>query len=89
VEAISAARSVAAATKWTEWSGLPGSDNLTKTLCAQEWGAPSQNKGNASDVTAALASASTKISATYEQPYVRHAPIGLFVAVADRTAAMA
>jgi CO/xanthine dehydrogenase Mo-binding subunit len=82
-EAISAARSVAAATKWTEWSGLPGSDNLTKTLRAQEWGAPSQNKGNASDVTAALASASTKISATYEQPYVRHAPIGLFVAVAD------
>jgi nicotinate dehydrogenase subunit B len=82
-EAISAARSVAAATKWTEWSGLPGSDNLTKTLRAQEWGAPSQNKGNASDVTAALARASRKISATYEQPYVRHAPIGLFVAVAD------
>src|SRR6266404_2360220 len=46
-------------------------------------GAPSQNKGNASDVTAALARASRKISATYEQPYVRHAPIGLFVAVAD------
>jgi len=82
-EAISAARSVAAATKWTEWSGLPGSDNLTKALRAHEWGAPSQSKGNAAEVTAALGNASRKISATYEQPYVRHAPIGLFVAVAD------
>src|SRR5882757_106280 len=82
-EAISAARSVDATTKWTEWSGLPGSDNLTKALCAHEWGTPSESKGNAADVTAALAKASRKISATYEQPYVRHAPIGLFVAVAD------
>ena len=32
---------------------------------------------------AALASAAKTISATYEQPYVRHAPIGPFVAVAD------
>ena len=29
-EAVSAARSVAAATKWTDWSGLPGSENLTQ-----------------------------------------------------------
>jgi CO/xanthine dehydrogenase Mo-binding subunit len=34
-------------------------------------------------VKAALASAGKTISATYEQPYVRHAPIGPFVAVAD------
>ena len=32
---------------------------------------------------AALARAAKTISSTYEQPYVRHAPIGPFVAVAD------
>ena len=82
-EAISAARSVAAAMKWTEWAGLPGSDNLTKAIRAYKWGAPAQSKGNAADVTAALASAPKTISATYELPYVRHAPIGPFLAVAD------
>jgi len=82
-EAINAALSVASGTKWTEWSGLPGSDNLTKALRAHEWGAPSESKGKSVDVIAALASASRTISASYEQPYVRHAPIGPFVALAD------
>jgi nicotinate dehydrogenase subunit B len=82
-EAVGAARSVAAGTKWTEWSGLPGSDNVTKALRAHEWGTPSESKGKAADVTAAMAAAAKTISATYEQPYVRHAPIGPYVAVAD------
>jgi nicotinate dehydrogenase subunit B len=82
-EAMNAARSVAAGTKWTEWSGLPGSDNLTQTLRAHEWGAPSESKGNPATVTAALAAAPKAISATYELAYVRHAPIGPFLAVAD------
>jgi CO/xanthine dehydrogenase Mo-binding subunit len=82
-EAISAARAVAAGTKWTDWAGLPGSDNLTKTLRAYQWNAPSESHGKAADVTAAVAKAAKKISASYEQPYVRHAPIGPFVAVAD------
>jgi len=82
-EAIGAARSVAANTKWTEWSGLPGSDNLTKTLRAYQWGTPSESKGHAAAVNAALTSAPKTISATYELPYVRHAPIGPFLAVAD------
>jgi CO/xanthine dehydrogenase Mo-binding subunit len=56
---------------------------MTKTLRAHNWGAPSESKGNAVEVTAALASAPKIISATYELPYVRHAPIGLFLAVAD------
>src|SRR6185312_9272578 len=34
-EAINAAQSVAADTKWTDWSGLPGSENLTKALRQQ------------------------------------------------------
>ncbi len=39
-EAVSAARAVAAGTKWTAWSGLPGSENLTKVLREYKWGAP-------------------------------------------------
>lgn len=82
-EAISAAQVVAAGTKWTQWSGLPGSENLTRTLRACKWGPPAVGKGNSGDVAAALAGAAQRISASYEQPYVRHAPIGPFMAVAD------
>jgi nicotinate dehydrogenase subunit B len=82
-EATRAAQAVAAGTKWTAWSGLAGSENLTKTIREYKWGAPDQSKGNVADVTAALASAAKTISATYEQPYVKHAPMGAFVAVAD------
>ena len=82
-EAVSAAQAVAAGTKWTDWSGLSGSENLTKTLRDHKWGAPDASRGNAADVTAALAGAPKTISATYEQPYVKHAPIGPFVSVAD------
>jgi CO/xanthine dehydrogenase Mo-binding subunit len=82
-EAISAARTVAGGSKWTNWSGLPGSENVTKTLRAYKWGPPAESRGKAADTTAALANAHQTVSATYEQPYVRHAPIGPFVAVAD------
>ncbi len=82
-EAISASRAVAAGTKWTDWAGLPGSENVTKTLRAYQWNAPPESRGKAADVTTALAEATKNISASYEQPYVRHAPIGPFVAVAD------
>ena len=82
-EAISAARSIASSTKWTEWSGLPGSENLTQALRSYKWTTPSESKGKAADVEAPLTSAAKKISASYEQPYVKHAPIGPFVAVAD------
>jgi nicotinate dehydrogenase subunit B len=82
-EAISAARAVAATTKWTQWAGLTGSENLTKTLREYHWGAPSETKGKPDDVKAALRSATHTISSSYEQPYVRHAPIGPFLAVAD------
>ena len=82
-EAVQAAQSVADTTKWTDWSGLPGSENLTKAIRAHKWGKPSQSKGKAAETEAALQSATKKLSATYEQGYVRHAPIGPFVAVAD------
>jgi nicotinate dehydrogenase subunit B len=82
-EAISAARSVASGTQWTEWSGLPGSEQLTQTLRAYKWGKPDDSRGNATEVSTALARASRTLSATYEQPCIKHAPIGPFMAVAD------
>ena len=82
-EATLAARAAASSTKWTDWAGLPGSENLTKTLRAQNWGDPSERRQIGGDVSAEMSNAAKTISATYEQPYVRHAPIGPFVAVAD------
>src|SRR5581483_1887873 len=82
-EAINAAQAVAAATQWTDWAGLPGSEDLTRTLRERNWGAPTERKGNSAGVSAALASATHTVSASYEQPYTRHAPIGPFVAVAE------
>ena len=82
-EAISAAPVVAAGTKWTNWAGLPGNENVSKTLRAQKWDAPAERGENAAAVEAAIAKCSKTISAFYEQPYVRHAPIGPFAAVAD------
>jgi CO/xanthine dehydrogenase Mo-binding subunit len=82
-EAISASQAVAAETKWTEWSGLPGSDKLTQTLRSYKWSTPSESRGSAANVAAAFADSAKTISSTYEQPYVKHAPIGPFVAVAD------
>jgi nicotinate dehydrogenase subunit B len=82
-EAVSASRAVAASTKWTEWAGLPGSENLTKTLREHQWGAPSESKGKPDEVHARLNRSAKTIRASYEQPYVRHAPIGPYVAVAD------
>jgi CO/xanthine dehydrogenase Mo-binding subunit len=82
-EVVQAAQAVAANTKWTPWRGLPGSENLTKTLREHKWGAPDQSRGNIADVTAALAHAPKTLSVSYEQPYVKHAPIGPFLAVAD------
>ena len=81
-EAVRAAAAVATTTKWSEWSGLPGSDNVTKAIRSYAWEKPAE-KGKADETKAALASAVKTISATYEQGYVRHAPIGPFVATAD------
>lgn len=81
--AINAAQSLAALTRWTQWSGLPGSDHLTDALRSYKWDRPSESRGDAQKTAAALASSPKTISVTYEQPYVKHAPIGPFVAVAD------
>jgi len=81
-EAVSAARSVAALTKWTPWSGLPGSGDLTAALRSSKWEDVGR-RGDLSKADAGLAAAARTVNATYEQPYVRHAPMGAFVAIAD------
>ncbi|HLJ44733.1 MAG TPA: molybdopterin cofactor-binding domain-containing protein [Bryobacteraceae bacterium] len=82
-EAVCGAKAVAASTQWSQWSGLPGSDGLTQALRAHKWGPPMAAKGDGAEVRKALAAAAHTISASYEQPFVKHAPIGPFVAVAD------
>jgi len=85
-EAIQAADQVAGATKWTEWKGLPGNAKLYQHLREEsDWKAAavakgSTNKGSAETV---LASAKKKLSATYQLSYMKHAPIGPTMAVAD------
>jgi len=85
-EAIRATQQVAAATKWTEWKGLPGDANLfTHLREASDWKTTPVMKSDKTrgDVAPALAAASKKLKATYELPFMKHAPIGPTMAVAD------
>lgn len=81
-EAVSAARQVAGVTKWTEWTGLPGSAGLTAALRKSKF-EDCGRRGDEAKTTAALAKAARTVKGSYEQPYTRHAPMGAFVAVAD------
>jgi nicotinate dehydrogenase subunit B len=85
-EAILAADQVAAGTKWTEWKGLPGNAKLYQHLREEaDWkSAPvEKSKTSKGDVDPVLASAHKKHSATYQLSYMKHAPIGPTMAVAD------
>ncbi len=85
-EAIQAADQVAGGTKWTEWKGLPGNAKLYQHLReAADWKSAPVTKGgnNKGDVEPALASAHKKLAATYQLSYMKHAPIGPTMAVAD------
>jgi len=85
-EAIQAADAVASGTKWTDWKGLPGNAKLYQHLREEsDWtSAPvEKSKGSKGDVAPALASAHKKHSATYQLSYMKHAPIGPTMAVAD------
>jgi nicotinate dehydrogenase subunit B len=85
-EAIKASQQVASGTKWTEWKGLPGNAKLYEHLREQsDWTTAPVAKSDATkgDVGAALASARKKLSATYQLSYMKHAPIGPTMAVAD------
>jgi CO/xanthine dehydrogenase Mo-binding subunit len=85
-EAIQAADQVAGATKWTEWKGLPGNAKLYQHLREEsDWKAAAVAKGstNTGSAETVLASAKKKLSATYQLSYMKHAPIGPTMAVAD------
>jgi CO/xanthine dehydrogenase Mo-binding subunit len=85
-QAIKAANEVAATTEWTSWKGLPGTDNLFEHLREKaDWTALPVTRGatNTGDAGTAFADAAKVHSATYEFPYMKHAPIGPAVAVGD------
>jgi CO/xanthine dehydrogenase Mo-binding subunit len=85
-EAITAALQVAAGTKWTDWKGLPGTTNLHKWLRAEaDWKQTPVTNGakNRGTVKPAISNAAKKLSVSYELPYMKHAPIGPTIAVAD------
>ena len=85
-EAIQASRQVAAATKWSEWKGLPGQPNLFRYFRQDaDWKSTtvSRSQKSGGDAVSALASAKKKHSATYEMPFMKHAPIGPTMALAD------
>jgi nicotinate dehydrogenase subunit B len=84
-EAIRAGEQVASATKWTEWNGLPGNDHLFEHLRQADWTSTKVTTGdkNRGDVPKALANASKKLAATYEFSFMKHAPIGPTMALAD------
>ena len=82
--AIQAASELQRSTKWTEWTGLPGSGNTFSALRKMDWTtAPVALGVNTGSVGPALASAAKTVTATYEYPFEKHAPIGPTCAVAD------
>lgn len=85
-EAIQASTEVAASTEWTAWKGLPGHDRLFDHLREKvDWRTlPVMNgAANKGDVAAAVSGAAKTHAATYEVPYIKHAPIGPAIAVGD------
>jgi len=85
-EAIKAAQQVASGTKWTDWKGLPGDGRLFQFMKEDaDWKTTpiETSKKSSGDVAAALGNSAKKFSATYQRPYLKHAPIGPAVAVGD------
>lgn len=84
-EAIRAAEQVSKATRWTDWKGLPGNENLFEHLRKADWTTTKVTKSDKSrgDAPQAIGGASKKLKATYEFSFMKHAPIGPTLAVAD------
>ena len=85
-EAIGAAQQLAADTQWSDWKGLPGHTQLHKWMREQaDWKSTPTSKGdkNKGDVDKAVAAAGKSLTASYELPFMKHAPIGPTVAVGD------
>jgi nicotinate dehydrogenase subunit B len=85
-EAIRAAQQVAGVTKWTDWKGLPGHARLFDYLKRDaDWKTTKVTTSDKSkgEVPPAMAAAAKKLTATYQLPYMKHAPMGPTMAVAD------
>lgn len=82
-EAVRAAAQVAADTRWTSWKGLPANDELGEALRRCDWASTPVQKDGKDDVSGQLAGAATTLEASYFIPYMKHAPIGPSMAVAD------
>ena len=85
-EAIRAAQQVAGATKWKDWKGLPGHTHLFDYLRRDaDWKTTkvTQSDKSKGDVTSGMKAAAKKLSATYQLPYMKHAPMGPTMAMAD------
>jgi CO/xanthine dehydrogenase Mo-binding subunit len=83
-EAVQAAQQVAADTKWTEWKGLPGHDQLFDHLRTKvDWKAFPVRQGRANKGDAAKPAGPKSLQASYGVPYHKHAPIGPMVTLAD------
>jgi nicotinate dehydrogenase subunit B len=85
-EAVRAAQSLANTTQWTDWKGLPGHTRVHQWMRDKaDWTSTPVAKGdkNSGAVGPALASAAKTLKASYELPYMKHAPIGPTIAVGD------
>lgn len=85
-EAIRAAQQVAGSTKWKDWKGLPGHTRLFDYLKRDaDWKTTRVTKSEKSkgDVAPAMSLAAKKLNATYQLPFMKHAPMGPTMAVAD------
>ena len=85
-EAIKASQAVAADTKWSDWKGLPGHAQLHTWLREKaDWTSTQVSKSEKSrgSVAPALDAAPKTFTASYELPYMKHAPIGPTIAVGD------
>ncbi|MBV8841456.1 MAG: xanthine dehydrogenase family protein molybdopterin-binding subunit, partial [Bryobacterales bacterium] len=85
-EAIKASQQVAAATKWKDWKGLPGHARLFDYFKRDaDWKTTRVTKSEKSkdDVSPEMAKAAKKLTATYQMPFMKHAPMGPTMAMAD------
>jgi len=88
-EAIGAAQQVAADTQWSDWKGLPASTDLHRWMREEaDWKTTPPAKGdkNKGDAASARHTAAKSLTATYELPFMKHAPIGPTIAVGDARA---
>lgn len=85
-EAVRAAQQVAADTQWTQWQGLPGHDKLFAHLRNEaDWNQVPirKGRGNKGEAASAMTGAAKVHRASYQVPYLKHAPIGPTVSLAD------